>query len=354
MRPGRHLLKGTLLLTLAAGCQQKTTDDPSVTVGADSGDSPPPVYVTLVGHVEDHESLWLCPQWTATRDGLIAWAELIAPYTDTFNLQIDYPFMAAMEDCERPEMRTETDDMNVLRYLESRFGWEFDPHQEGGYEGEDETPDDYADIHWILSRVVESPTDTVGGFIWNDAEQLARYEAGYTSGRLHEHSWMPQLLSMAVHFDHHLSDFSKDNHSSGIWHPAGASEDAFNRHDDDRRLPYIGTGLQHSNWSGSGRCDFNNSIEYAGALANMLARGTLDVDRIYTTSMAFPSSVMLNSDRHGMALEILDAAQKLEAAGQIEIASYTEIHSTWIADYGAEPSVLTYDQVDPSEYTCTD
>jgi hypothetical protein len=341
-----------LLLGVLSGCGPKGGGSPDA--GGDAGGTGAltPVYVTLVGHVEDHDSLWLCPKWTETRDGLLAWAELIAPYTDTFNLQIDYPFIAAMEGCELPEMRAETGGENVLRYLESAYGWEFDPHQEGGYEGVDETPDDYADIHWVLSKVVDHPTDTVGGFIWNDADQLSRYEEGYATGRIHDHSWTPQLLSMAVHFNHHRSDFSKDNHTSGIWHPAGHTEADFNTHDGARRLPYIGTGLQHSNWSGSGRCDFHNSIEYAGAVSNMLERGDLAPGLIYTASMAFPSSVMLKAERYELAIEILQSAQALQDAGRIEIASYTAVHATWLSEYGGEPNVLTYDQIDPSEFTC--
>jgi hypothetical protein len=331
-----------------------TGSEPDTGSTPDTGTSRPltPIYVTLVGHVEDHESLWICPQWTQTRDGLLSWANVLEPYTTTFNLQIDYPFMAAMNDCELPEMRAETGGMNVLKYLESEYGWEFDPHQEGGYEGVDETPDDYADIHWILSRLVDHPTDTVGGFIWNDQDQLDQYESGYTTSRIHSNTWTPDLLTMAVHYDHHLSDFSQDNNTSGMWHPSGSTEEAFNTHDASRRLPYIGTGLQHSNWSGSGRCDFHHSIEYAGAVSNMIERGDLASDQIYTATMAFPSSVMLNEEKYERAIEILEDGQALVNEGRIQIASYTDVHAIWQSEYDSEPNILSYDQIDPEEYTC--
>ena len=121
---------------------------------------------------------------------------------------------------------------------------------------------------------------------------------------------------------------------------------------DARRLPYIGTGLQHSNWSGSGRCDFHHSIEYAGALSNMLEREDLPGGMIYTATMAFPSSVMLNADKHDRAVEILEDGQALLAEGRIQYASYTQVHQTWLSDYGGVPNILTYDQVDPDEYPC--
>ena len=379
INPPLHALLGGLLLL---GCEPKIASDSDSTAPEDTAtpanetdsndtgaDDPggtddtgvddtgteeerTPVYVTLVGHVEDHPSLWLCPKWTQTRDGLLAWAELLAPYTTTFTLQIDYPFIDSMADCETAAMRVETGGMNVLRYLETEYGWEFDAHQEGGYEGVEESPDDYADIRWVLGQAVDHPTDTVGGFIWNDEDQLTQFESGYTTSRIHEKSWMPQLLTMAVHFDHHLGNFSQDNNTSGIWHPAGSTEEAFNTHDASRRLPYIGTGLQHSNWSGSGPCDFHHSIEYAGAVSNMIEGGDLDADKIYTTSMAFPSSVMLEEEEYERAIEILEAGKALFEEGRIQYASYTEIHQVWETEYGAEPNILLYEEIDPEEYTC--
>ena len=310
------------------------------------------VYITLVGHVEDHEMLTECPKWNETRNGLLMWAETIAPYTDTFNLQIDYPFLVTLPECETEAQREETGGENVLEYLQNAYGWEFDAHQEGGYEAPDASPDDYADVHWALRQVVSEPTDSVGGFVWNSQAMLDRLDEGYTDSRLHGQSWTPDVLTMAVHEGHHSGNFSQDDNTSGVWHPRDATEDGFVQHDADARLPYIGTGLQHSNWSGSASCDFNHGVEYAEVLLAMVDRGAIPATGMYTTSVAFPSSVMLKPDRYDQGVEILAAALALAESGRAEIASYRTVFDVWRSEYESEPTIVTYDQIDSSDYTC--
>jgi hypothetical protein len=84
----------------------------------------------------------------------------------------------------------------------------------------------------------------------------------------------------------------------------------------------------------------------------MIERGDLASDQIYTATMAFPSSVMLNEEKDQRAIEILEDGQALVNEGRIQIASYTEVRSIWQIEYDAEPSILSYDQIDPEEYTC--
>ena len=340
----RCLLFMSALMPLA-GCSSPKGDTAQV-------ESLAKVYVTLAGHIEDHESLTRCPKWTETRDNLLSWAEAIAPYTDTFNLQIDYPFIVTMPDCETAAHREETGGVNVLQHLQDAYGWEFDPHQEGGYEAPDASPDDYADIHWALSQAVSAPTDSVGGFVWNSQAMLDRLEAGYTDSRLHGASWMPDLLTMAVHEGHHGGNFSRDDNTSGIWHPRDASAAGFVAHDDTQRLPYIGTGLQHSNWSGSANCDFEHGVEYAQVLLDMADSGVLPAHRIYTVTVAFPSSVMLDPEKYDRGLQIIEAAVALQDAGRAQIASCQDVLEIWRSDFDSVPNIVTYDQIDPGDYTC--
>ena len=62
------------MFLLAVGCREgekltaDTAEHEDTGTDTDTGAPEPltPVYVTLAGHVEDHDSLWLCPQWTQT------------------------------------------------------------------------------------------------------------------------------------------------------------------------------------------------------------------------------------------------------------------------------------------------
>ncbi len=345
----RFILLSSAGLLCSVGCTSETKKE-----NEGSGTGQPKVFITLAGHVEDHEMLTRCPKWTETRDGMLSWAEAIAPYTDTFNLQIDYPFLVTLPDCETEAHREETGGESVLVYLQNAYGWEFDAHQEGGYESPDASPDDYGDVHWALRRAVSNPTDSVGGFVWNSQAMLNRLEDGYTDSRLHGSTWTPDLLTMAVHEDHHSGNFDRDDNTSGIWHPKDATTDGFVSHDPERRLPYIGTGLQHSNWSGSPRCDFENGVEYAEVLMDMVDEGALDASAIYTSTIAFPSSVMLKPERYDEGLAIIEAAVAMVASGRAELASYRTVLDVWKTEFDSEPNIVPYELIDPEDYTCTD
>ncbi len=332
---------------LAAGCASTATS-PSTT----TPDAPTPVYLTFVGHIEDGEMLTRCPAWSDHREQLLAWAVAIAPYTDTFNLQIDLPFVTGMVDCETDAERSTTGGENILQYLVDHHGFEIDPHQEGAWEDESDSPDNYADVHKGLSGVVDQVTDTVGGVVWNDPDQLARLGAGDTGRLFPNHRWEPDLLTMAVHRRHHRGDFSRDDDTSGVWHPAAATAEGFLRHDAEQPLPYIGSGLQHSNWSGGQNCDFESTVHYAAALAAMIADGDAPSGRMYTATLAIPSSVMFDATRHEQVLEWMAEAADLAASGTVVIASYREVLDIWEDEYDRAPNIFEYADMDPTRYTC--
>ena len=84
----------------------------------------------------------------------------------------------------------------------------------------------------------------------------------------------------------------------------------------------------------------------------MVDAGKLPAHRMYTVTLAFPASVMLDPTRHATGVEMIQAAEALADSGRAQIASYQRVLATWQAEFGAEPNVLRYEEIDPAEYTC--
>jgi hypothetical protein len=62
--------------------------------------------------------------------------------------------------------------------------------------------------------------------------------------------------------------------------------------------------------------------------------------------------VMLDATRHDEVRAILAAGAPLVTSGQVRLQTYTEVAASWQADFAAEPSVVRFEQIEASDYTC--
>jgi hypothetical protein len=314
-------------------------------------DEATPVYVTVAGHIEPGRRYADCATYPRFRDGLLRFMDLMRDEDIPFNLQVDYTFLVGTRECETDSMRRETGGQTLFDYLSLNYLFELDPHQEGGQDAPDaENPDTYADIHAVGSEVSSSITDTVGGFVWEDAGQLADFRAGVDGALVPGARWTPDLLTLAVSFMHREGDFDRDDRTSGVWRPSAAG-DAFWTDDPSGSLAYVGPGLHHSAWGPRG-CDFESPADYARVLLRYMDEGRLPTGRIYTATLAVPQSVIFNVERHAEVVEKLDAADDLVAEGRLIYATYTGVASIWRDTYASEPNIVRFSEIDPSDYTC--
>jgi len=334
----------------AQNCPQDCGDEaPPTTVPAPSpaptaADGPadagplPPVYVTVAGHIEDVPLYARCGAYPDFREALLLWADAVAAYDAAVNLQIEYEFLLGASRCETPELRQSTDGKNVIQYLIDRYGFEIDPHQEGGWE---EGADNYADIRHLAGELTTDVSENVGGFVWDDAEQLARLSHG-ESGWIHtDFTWQPEILTLAVSRQHHLGDFSADDVASGIWRPKGADEQ-FWTHDSEASLIYVGPG-ERTNWDDAR--PNKSTPDFVRTIAHGLEDGTLDPDLMYTASIPVPQSIILHPERHHELTARLQELDPIVAADQARYATYSEAVEIWRRDYGARPNIFIRDEV---------
>jgi len=326
-------------------------DDDDTTAGDDDDTTPPPLpplYVTVAGHLEDNEIYANCDAWPEFRAELLVFADLIAAAGVSFNLQIEYEFLLGAYDCETPELLLTTDGRNVVDYLAVEYGFEIDAHQEGGWE---EGMDNYADVRHLGGLVTPEISEVVGGFKWDDPQQFDELHNGEQGWIYPDFTWFPEILTLGVHTLHHEGNFDHDDHTSGVWIPAGG-DTGFRVHEPANRMIYVAPGLQHQNWGGGDDCFFRNGAEYAQVLIDYMDRGDIPTDALYTISIAVPQSAMLDAAEHGAVTDILDALAPMHADGRVAYATYTEVAEIWTTQFAGQPNIFTFDQIDPADYTC--
>lgn len=300
----------------------------------------PPVYVTVACHIEDTPIYAQCDAYPNFRDKLILFAETMSQTGVAFNLQIEYEFLLGTSKCENDEMRAATGGRNVIDYLATQYGFEIDPHQEGGWE---EGRDNYADIRFLGETVTPAISENVGGLVWDDPDQFARLAQG-EPGWIHpDFTWSPKVLTLAVSRDHHHGDFSRDDIACGIWIPQGANEN-FWVHDPGERMAYVGPG-EHANWNPHDQ--YQSTPEFVQTLAGLLEQGTIDRDRMYTASIAVPQSIIFNPEQHQDLLALLDQLAPLVESGRAVYVTYSQAVDVWRTEYGARPNVFFRDGIDP-------
>lgn len=341
----------------AAGDLPPPTDDlgaaadgslPTPDGGPQAEAGPTVVYVTLAGHIEDGVGYGKCDGYPKYRGQLLKFAEGIYARGLPFNMQIERTFFMGANDCETDQLKATTDGLNAIDYLVRRYGFEIDAHREGGWEEEGYN---YADVRYLGGLLTSAMSDVVGGFVWQDGEQIARLNAGETGELYPEFVWDAKILSLAVGTAHHNGNFSQDDTTSGIWQPKGGNDD-FLQHDEAEKLIYVGPGLQHSDWNQKNKCTFHHGGEYAALLLKYLAEGRIPTGKIYTTTIAIPQSVILKGENLDVLNGMLDQIAPLVAKGEVVFATYSQVVDIWKTKFNSEPNIFTFDQIDPQDYTC--
>ncbi len=308
-----------------------------------------PIYVTVAGHIEDGEYYAVCEKYPEFRQKLLDFADLIKSYGIPFNLQIDYEFFVGANNCETPDMMVKTANTNVIDYLAKHYDFEIDPHKGGGFE---EGQDNYADVRYVGGQVTSLITETAGGIVWNEQAQYERFDSGESGWQYPDFTWYPKILSLGVHFDHHNSDFSNDDLTSGIWKPKGF-DDEFLIHDESARMIYVGPGMSCTDWFGNRKNEYppmDTSADYVELMVNYLEQKKIPEDKMYTVTLSVPQSVIFDKAEHYKLTAQFDQLESLVKKNKVIYVTYTEVVRLWQEKYDSEPNIFTFDQIDDSDY----
>ncbi len=296
----------------------------------------PPIYVTMALHIENLRAYANCRTYPDYREKLLQFAKVVAPYHPAVNLQTDYEFLMGVSRCETTEMQASTQGMNVLEYLASRYGYEIDPHQEGGWDVG--RPDNYADIRYLAGQLTSAASETIGGLVWDDPEQWNTLAQGERGLQHPNFVWFPKILTLAVSSRHRQGDFTDDDFTSGVWRPKGAGARAFWTHDPQGPLIYIGPG-EYDNWGGGGKWGRRSTPEFVRYLLDQLEADVLPREAIYTATLAVPQHIIFDPQRHAKLVALLEELAPLVASGRVVYATYSQVAVLWEQEYGARPNI---------------
>ncbi len=314
-----------------------------------------PVFFTVAGHIEDNLSYADCAVYEQKRAQLLQLADVIAAAGVDFNLQVSYEWLLGLSACETPAVRGSTGGANVIDHLAEHYDFEIDVHQEGASVRNASSGNNFADIRYLGGQLTDHMSETTG-FQWDNPVQYTHLQAG-EAGILHpSFTWRPEVLAGGASVDHTHGDFSRDMTSVGVWIPSDFSEAGFHVHDTSpaARMVYVGSGPnQHvADWGPPSDCHWTTTADFVAALADSLEDGDVDPDGIVTATLFVPQSILFNPPRHADLTAILAQIAPLAAAHRVEYAHFTEVVQRWRDDYGATPSIVRYDQIDPARRTC--
>jgi len=292
-----------------------------------------PIYITISGHIEDGKIYTQCQPYADYHQKLLGFAESFSQKDAPFNLQIEYEFLLGSSQCETEAMRAKTGDTNLIDYLVKQYGFEIDPHQEGGW---DEGENNYADIRYLAGGLTPLVSDTLGGLVWDAPKQFARLVNGEKGLIYPDFTWHPMIGALAVSHLHHNGDFSKDDTASGVWKPAGANQQ-FWQHDPNQRIIYIGPG-EHSNYNkAQGSL---STLEFVQYLLDGLKAGSLPSNQMYTASITVPQNVIFKPEERQKLFAILDQLKPYQDSGQIVYVTYSQIAEIWQDQYSSRANIF--------------
>lgn len=316
---------------------------------------PPPIFLTVAGHIEDNAMYTNCADYLLFREKLLDFSEFVHARGVPLRLQASYEWFRGAALCEDAAVMASTAGVSSLDYLVSAFGFAIDTHQEGASVADATSGNNFADIHWAGEQVSSHLSD-VTGFQWDNPVQYESFQAGEV-GLLHpEHVWSPQILSGGVSGRHTDGDFTADMSSIGVWIPSGFDEARFHEHDasDDGRMVYVGSGPNQwvADWGPDPSCHFEKTSDVIVALSSQLEDGRLPADGIYTYTFFIPQRVIFDPAAWPKLEASLDVLAPLVADGRVVWSQHEDVVEAWRAA-GEVPFILTYDEInDEAQHTC--
>ena len=276
-----------------------------------------PVYVVLFMHNEDGVFGNLNEPQTQTqyirhRNTLVEFGELLNMYNTPFCWQSDWKFLQAVLKYDTPVLMDSTTGKNLVRFLSEDCGITVEAHSHENYGY------NYADVAHLIDSLGVIPTDVIGGHVWDPYNSKyadwERFRQPLRGSRYTHAQWRGRILIGSGTPGH-----CNDPLVSGVWRP----RDKYNYWDDDPASDVICIG------------QYQNDLEGVQKLVDLKKSGDIKDGNILTCAVFAPQSANLHFTREyeqNTLLPLLD----MEAAGDIEIVTFTELVDIWNTRYNAE------------------
>lgn len=289
---------------------------------ADCISNPPILYLTIATHSEDwHNSA--TPNYSTSkinyvnsRNGLIAFAQLMASRGIAWNWECDWNFLNAAYTNEvylpDTNLLAATSNTNIVAWLRYVMGVETDPHshENDGY--------NYADVAYLFTRLGVNPSSVVGGHVYDPAYGAAfqnwpKFTGTGLRGAIYtNYVWRPRML-MGAGTPNHFADPV----ATGVWLPAGTN--AYFTHSPTGAI---------ASW---GMWDQDRFTE----LLDRLANNELPTNRMWTAGFTIGQQDFVTPGfLTNVVAPMLDSFAALRDAGRIQIVKFEEGLGIWTNQFG--------------------
>lgn len=322
LRAGWNLVAGGPELPSGSLCYEAATTTPatrlepgkSYWVYSAGGSN---IYLAIGTHNEDQPDFVTDKNaYRSYRSSLLQFAQLMKGRNLAWNWQSDWSFLnAVLRYDSESEFASQTEGMNVVRYLHERLGVEIDPHshEKQGY--------NYADVAYLVAQTGVEPAPVVGGHIWDPAEATfsnwPKFVNGLQGSKYPSYTWKPSLLMGAGTPNHR-----NDPVATGVWKPL--APDQFFTDSPSGSL---------ATWGG-----WDGDENLVGASVTELER--LDRSKMWTLTYILNQGDMAKPGYlTGTLSPQLDAIAALRDSGRVQVVQFKQGLEAWQTRYGGQGSV---------------
>jgi len=283
------------------------------------------VYVVLFMHNEDSilgdlDNPATRQKYMRHRNGLIEFAEMLKSHNTPFCWQSDWKILQAILKYDTPAVKDSTDGKNLVQYLSENCSITIDPHSHENYGY------NYADVAHLIDSLGVTPTDVIGGHIWDPySEKYAnweRFREPLRGEKYPQAEWRGRILIGSGTPNH-----TNDPAPSGVWRP----KDKYNFWTDDPQSDIVCIGQYTKNMQG---LEDLIQLKQSGAIAK---------DEILTCTF-FTSQSMTPNFTSDYEQNTLLPLLELQDKGHIEIVSYTELVHIWESEYNSAAHIYNAPQ----------
>ncbi len=284
----------------------------------------PKLFITIVSHNEDNIGYDVSSSlYYSKRLAMVGTCNMFQTKNVKYNYGGEWVALEAIANLDTGSVLANTNGKNILRWLVEDLGFECDPHSH-------ETTRNYADVHYLMSQLGITPSNTMSGFLYDTLQNGVEwddYENGVTGIYFPSHTWYPKAMWGAATPMH-----THDPELWGVFKPQDINN--FFVHNPTNNLRVIGTGCPIKIESTTTIGEVDSLIDQ---IVYDLQNGILPNNGIYTQEIFFSEGKVTQPWFTSLITAVIDSVNTHVMAGTVEWKSLNEILNYWQTSYDSIP-----------------
>ena len=275
------------------------------------------VHVVLFMHNEDSifgdvDDPATASKYLRQRNGLVEMAGYLHENDVPFAWQSDWKFLQGVLKYETEELMDSTGGKNLVRYLYEDLGIAVDAHSHEHYGY------NYADVACLLDSLGLTPTDIIGGHIWDPYNEKyadwERFRRPLQGGQFPDYTWEGRVLIGSGTPSH-----TYDPQPSGIWRP----KDKYHYWEDDPEGKVVCVG------------QYTGDLEGVQELVQLYQTDAVSADQMLTCTIHTPQS-FYPGFMEDFEKDLIAPLLEMRDRGEIKLVDFSQLVDIWESEFGGE------------------